>query len=230
MPKPTFFTNTVHKDILREIIVKQFSRWLADKTTATFNTLESDQWIVAKQVAKIAASQCKRITLHNFETNWAKIERFCPWLKRVPASVNYVQHSVGDDRFFRYIHKGKTPTFSWADYCGTPLKREVRAFKKAVRKGDVLYVTFSLVPRFPPSIDRGCLALMERRKGESWHDVGLGVAEEMEKHIRAKVGNNFKRIVYSHYVTNEGKRGQTPMITVGWHFDKYSTLGKTAGQ
>lgn len=224
MPKPTLFTNTIHKDILREVIVKQFAQWLASKETATFNTLESDQWIVARQVAEIADAQSKKIKLHNFECQWSKVKQFCPWLKSAPSSVDYVQHNSGDDRFFRYIHEGNIPTFSWADYCGTPLKEEIKSFKKAIRKGDVVYVTFSLIPRYKPSIQKGILRLLERRKSETWHTVGLGVAEKLEKYIRAKIGDDFKRIVYSHYVTNEGKRGQTPMITVGWHFEKDSQL------
>jgi hypothetical protein len=224
MPKPTFFTNTPEKDIIREVIVKQFNKWLAIKETAIFNTLESDQWIVAREVAKIAENQGKRITLHNFEFHWARVKKFCPWLKSAPASVNYVQHSFGDDRFFRYIQEDGVPSFSWADYCGTPLKKEIRAFRKAIRAGDVLYVTFSLNPRFKPSIDKTLLPIMERRKGESWSEVGLAVTARLEKIIRTKLGGNFKRVIFSHYVTNAGKRGQTPMITVGWHFEKDSAL------
>lgn len=224
MPKPIFFTNTPIKDSIRKSIIEQFTNWLKDKQTAVFNTLESDQWIVAREVAQIAENQSKRITLHNFEMHWAKVKAFCPWLDSAPASINYVQHSFGKDKFFRYIHEENVPTFSWADYCGTPLKKEIKSFRKSIREGDVVYVTFSLNPRFKPSIERSCLAILKRKKNESWETIGEKITERLEKIIRQKLGNNFKRILYSHYITNEGKRGQTPMITVGWHFKKNGNL------
>lgn len=228
MPKPIFFTNTPEKDIIRTIISKQFDKWLTDKPTAIFNGLASDQWIVEGQIVRIAKKQKKKINLHNFETNWSKVGFAFPWYKFwKQKNVNLTNHIIGEDRFFRYIQEPEIPVFSWADYCGTPLKKEIIAFKKAVRPNDVIYVTFSLNPRFKQSIDKQCLEVMEKGK-ENWSICAGKLTRVLEKYIRQKIGKNFSRILFSFYVTNAGKRGQTPMITVGWHFRKNSTLGNVS--
>lgn len=108
---------------------------------------------------------------------------------------------------FCYHSESDKPCLAWADYCGNPSKEILNDFKKAVRVGDVIYVTFNLSWR--------CSENVAQRLIKSKKEIGAAetILVEMENIIKDKIGNNFTRIYFCSYVGN-----RAPMVTIGWHF------------
>ena len=198
------------------MMANHFEKWLSNHQSAVVNMLPGRFWILEKKIAKTVRALRKRITLNCFERVPKVMWESVPW-QRNPAYVD-LNCYAGKYADFSYPKQG--PAFSWADYCGTPKATEIAAFTKAIRKGDIVYVTFYLIPRFRESIDEDCAPALSGPMPKRAERLAC----VLESIIKKKIGDNFTRILFSSYINGEGKRGASPMVTVGWHFKKGSAL------
>lgn len=223
MPNRTTFADTPAKEKIRTKIVRQFKQWFQDKEVCKVYSLPGRKWFTEEKIiSHVEKFKQKRFTLFCFEKYWEVIDSAPDWVEigRTKCGPNWYDFRVGSNGDFRYP-SSSAPSFAWADYCGTPLEREVKKFRHSIKLGDIIYLTFSVIPRYRWSIDKDCLPAMELDDVSKRAPALVSVLETM---IEKKIGKKFSRILYKPYINREGKQGQSHMITVGWHFIKNSPL------
>lgn len=227
--KENAFERRPEKNEIRNKILSQFFTYAKDAKEVVVNSLPGKHWLWENSLVSISNIVLPKtyVELNCYEKEASLWETF-PYHPEAPLAACgenvWVDYACGTNIDFNYkqtniSNETVSSVFSWADYCGWPTPDKLDRFSKAIHQGHVIYLTFALNWRGSSTIDKRVLKYKEANGSEAAEHA---LMQRLRQIVKNKMGENATEIFYASYVGGYNN----PMVTVGWHFVKNSSIPK----